>query len=100
MVIRAEWVDVSSGHPHGIDYALILNDERGQRLLGFDNAHAYDGAPPGEPFDHEHRPNAPGRTFRYQFISAGQLITDFFKRCETHCESQGVKFEFDVEEES
>lgn len=92
IVIRAEWVDPSAGRPHGVSYALILQDEDQQRLLGFDNSHGYDGAKEDEPFDHEHRPNATGRTFRYNFASAGQLITDFFARCEAYCRSHGVEF--------
>jgi hypothetical protein len=96
VVIRAEWVDVSAGRPHGLSYALILQDEKKERLLGFDNSHAPDGAAEDEVFDHEHRPNAVGRTFPYRFTSAGQLITDFFNRCQAHCVRNGVKFEFDV----
>jgi hypothetical protein len=99
MVIRAEWIDASPGRPHGVDYALLLQDDRGVRLLGFDNAHGYDGAAEDQPFDHEHRSGAPGQTFEYKFISAGQLITDFFERCETYCRSQGVAFEIEFEAE-
>jgi hypothetical protein len=95
VVIRAEWVDVSNGRPHGLSYALILQDENRERLLGFDNSHAPDGAGEGEPFDHEHRPNAAGRTFPYKFVSAGQLMSDFFGRCEAYCVRQGVNFEFE-----
>lgn len=98
IVIRAEWIDVSVGRPHGCSYALILQDEHQDRLLGFDNSHAYDSAPDGEPFDHEHRPNAVGRTFPYKFKSGDQLITDFFARCETYCKSRDVAFDFVVED--
>jgi Family of unknown function (DUF6516) len=98
VVIRAEWVDVSAGRPHGLSYALILQDEEKERLLGFDNSHAPDGGADGDPFDHEHRASAPGQTFPYKFISAGQLISDFFDRCGAYCALQGVKFEFDVED--
>lgn len=92
IMIRAEWVDASLGRPHGLSYALILHDEHGHRLLGFDNSHAADGAAEDEPYDHEHRANAAGRTFAYRFISASQLITDFFGRCEEYCTGQGVEF--------
>ncbi len=94
VVIRAEWVDMSPGRPQGLSYALILQDEQEQRLLGFDNSHAADGAQDGEPFDHEHRANAVGRTFPYRFTSASQLIADFFDRCSAYCERQGVEFSF------
>jgi hypothetical protein len=32
-------VPVSSEKPHGLDYSLTLHDDRGARLLGYDNAH-------------------------------------------------------------
>jgi hypothetical protein len=99
VVIRAEWTDVSAGRPHGLSYALILQDEKEERLLGFDNSHLPDGAIEG-PFDHEHRPNAVGPAFPYKFISAGQLTSDFFDRCKAYCNRKGVKFEFDVEDVS
>jgi len=97
VVIRAQWDDVSTGRPHGLSYALILQDENKERVLGFDNSHAADGAAEGEAFDHEHRPTGVGRTFPYKFTSAGQLISDFFDRCGTYCVQRGVPFEFDVE---
>ena len=94
VVIRAEWVDVSPGRPHGLSYALLLQDKQGHRLLGFDNAHAADDAGETEPFDHEHRANSVGRTFPYKFTSAAVLVKDFFDRCEAHCSREGVQFEF------
>ncbi|MSQ70013.1 MAG: hypothetical protein EXR27_01825 [Betaproteobacteria bacterium] len=33
-------VSVTAQRPHGLIYSLTLHDERGARLLGFDNAHA------------------------------------------------------------
>jgi Family of unknown function (DUF6516) len=90
---RAEWIDVSAGRPHGLSYGLLLNDEDGNRLLGFDNSHAADGVE-DQPFDHEHRADAPGRTFSYKFISAAQIKTDFFDRVERYCAQEGVPFEF------
>lgn len=94
MVIRAEWVDVSPGRPHGLSYAAILEDDQGCRLLGIDNSHAYDGAKAEEPFDHEHHPSMPGRTIQYRFTTAAQLIGDFWDRCEAHCDRCGVDFAF------
>ena len=32
-------VTVSEARPHGLDYTLSLHDARGERLVGFDNAH-------------------------------------------------------------
>jgi hypothetical protein len=100
VMIRAEMRDATPGRPYGISYALILQDEGGQRLLGFDNSHGLDGASANEPFDHEHRAGVAGRAFSYKFTSAGQLVTDFFARCEAYCDEKGVKFEFVVEDVS
>jgi hypothetical protein len=38
IMIRADWTDASPGRPHGLSYALILQDQCGYRLLGFDLA--------------------------------------------------------------
>lgn len=94
VVIRADWVDVTEQQPHGIDYAIILQDERGERLFGFDNAHAFDGAGFEDRWDHEHKPGRTGQRFRYDFGSASQLITDFFDRVKDYCATRGVPFEF------
>jgi hypothetical protein len=93
IIIRAEWVDVTVNRPHGISYALVLKDASQDRILGFDNSHGVDGAGENEPFDHEHRPNAIGRQFRYEFVSAWQLVTDFFDRCEKYCRQHDIPFE-------
>lgn len=94
VVIRAGWVDQTPQQPHALDYALILQDERGHRIFGFDNAHAFDGASQGDCWDHEHRPGATGQRFRYDFVSASQLITDFFEKLEVYCAVCGVPSEF------
>ena len=94
VVIRADWVDETPQQPHGIDYAMILQDERGHRLFGFDNAHAFDGANEEERWDHEHRPGLTGQRFRYDFISASQSITNFFEKLEAYCAASGVSSDF------
>lgn len=94
LVIRAEWCDATPGKPHGVDYAFNLMDENGQRILGFDNSHAYDRAPPGAPFDHEHRAGYPGRNFPYEFSDAWTLLADFFQRVDALCTQRGIPFEF------
>jgi hypothetical protein len=98
VVIRAEWCDITTGRPYGLSYALILQDERGQRLLGFDNSHGYDGAGDDDPFDHEHRFGSVGQRFRYDFKSPGELLTDFFDRVQRVCEVKNVPFEFEERE--
>jgi hypothetical protein len=95
LVIRAEWCDETPGKLHGLSYGLILQDAHEHRILGFDNSHAFDGANPGEPFDHEHKPGKVGQRFRYDFISAGQLFEDFWTRVELFCASKGVAFEIE-----
>lgn len=98
LVIRAEFCDPIAGRPHGLSYAMILNDERGNRILGLDNSHAFDGADPEDPFDHEHLPGKAGQRFRYDYTSAGQLLNDFFDRVEAYCASKDVPF--DVEDDT
>jgi hypothetical protein len=98
VVIRADWVDVSAGCPQGLSYGLLLQDEQGNRLLGFDNSHLADGADDDQPFDHQHRANATGRTFPYKFTSAAQIKTDFFDGVEKYCRQEGVPFEFILED--
>lgn len=82
--IRAELRDCNETRPHGLDYGLILMDPKKDRLLGFDNRHPYDGAPPQTPYDHEHRYGCVGRTFAYDFRSGAVLINDFFDRVDRY----------------
>ena|SRR5579871_3465084 len=95
LVIRAEWCDETPGRPRGLSYGLLLQDENEHRILGFDNAHAFDGAKPDEPFDHEHKPGKEGQCFRYDFSSAGQLFKDFWARVAEFCGVKDVAFEIE-----
>lgn len=98
VIKRAGWVDPTPQRPHGLSYALMLQDKMGTRILGFDNSHAYDGASPEAPWDHEHRPRLVGQALRYEFQSAGALITDFFGRLERYATAANVSCEFvDIE---
>lgn len=97
VVVRAEWVDRTVNRPHGVGYALILQDTSKNRLLGFDNSHGYDGADRDQPFDHEHRIGRLGQRFRYDFVTAGQLIRDFTERCLACCKQFHIDFMFDDE---
>lgn len=99
VVIRADWTDVTEHQPHGIDYALILQNERGERIFGFDNSHSFDGADEQDPWDHEHKVGRVGQRFRYDFVSASQLITHFFEQFEDYCAVQGVSSAFTVEDD-
>lgn len=94
VVIRAEWTDQTLQRPHGLSYALILQDEGGIRLLGFDNSHGFDGALEQDPYDHEHPAGFVGQRVRYDFQSASVLISDFFDRVGRYCALRGQPFEF------
>lgn len=69
--------------PHGIRYSLTLHSPKGERILGYDNAHAVKEkgkkyAVKRMAFDHRHRfTDDPGVV--YEFISADQLLLDFFE---------------------
>ncbi len=97
LVISARLVDQSDVCPHGLDYALVLQDENKQRVLGFDNSHGYDGAAADAPFDHEHPASNVNKRLPYAFSSVGHLITDFFERCEAYCKEHGIPFELQPE---
>jgi len=67
--------------PHGLDYSLTLHDSTGERLLGFDNAHAVQesigpGARTRIEYDHKHK----GKRVRfYEYSDAASLLEDFWK---------------------
>lgn len=69
--------------PHGIAYSLTLHNPSGQRILGFDNAHAPKNAKRRKysgrcvEYDHEHR-YLSDIAKPYEFVDAYQLMTDFF----------------------
>jgi hypothetical protein len=73
-------VPVTPQKPHGLDYSFSLHDGDGQRLLGFDNAHAIEeGSGPGTrtriEYDHLHK----GKRVRfYDYQDALTLLTDFW----------------------
>lgn len=81
--IKAWRVDANDDIPHGIRYSLTLHKPTGERILGYDNAHA---VPPGNqfkyagrklPYDHKHR-HAKDVGVPYHFEDAYQLMSDFF----------------------
>ncbi len=75
---------VSTERPHGLNYSLTLHDEDGERLLGFDNAHAVrEGSGPGArtriEYDHKHS----GERVRfYAYADAVTLLADFWTEVE------------------
>jgi hypothetical protein len=81
--LEAWRVETSDQIPHGIRYSLTLHEPYGNRILGYDNAHAV--KPPGKfkyagrimAFDHRHR-HASDKGVPYEFKDAAQLLEDFF----------------------
>jgi hypothetical protein len=68
--------------PHGIRYSLTLHDRYGTRMLGFDNAHRIPckgGRHIARRLDYDHRHrHSRDRGVPYIFVSAYQLLADFF----------------------
>ena len=67
--------------PHGINYSLTLHGPDGQRLVGFDNAHAVQptSGPSGRRrrrHDHRHRR---GAVRPYVYEDAATLLADFWR---------------------
>jgi hypothetical protein len=70
--------------PHGIRFSLTLHDPYGQRILGYDNAHAVVDRKKNRfmarrvEYDHKHS-NLHDEGSPYEFVDAYQLLEDFFK---------------------
>ena len=90
-------IGVSVAVPHGVRYSFTMHNPAGDRVLGFDNAHGVPHmgsrfiAPPVEA-DHWHRDESDeGRP--YAFVSADQLIVDFFAAVDVKLAALGLLFE-------
>lgn len=85
-------VPASTEKPHGLDYSLTLHGPDGDRLVGFDNAHAVrtsagPGGRGGPARDHKHRL----RTIRpYDYRDATTLLTDFWAEVESVLNEKGI----------
>jgi len=68
-------VEPNAERPHGLRYSLTLHGPTGERLVGFDNAHAaWDSKTPAR--DHRHR----FRSIRpYDYVDAAELMADFWR---------------------
>jgi hypothetical protein len=81
---EARQVPVTKEKPHGLDYSITLHGGNGQRILGFDNAHAIrEGSGPGTKtrieYDHTHL----GERVRfYNYKDAATLLADFWKEAD------------------
>lgn len=81
--IEAYKVEPTPEIPHGIRYSLTLHEPYGNRVLGYDNAHAvklpkkFKYAGRRLTYDHKHR-HASDKGVPYEFMSPYALLTDFF----------------------
>ncbi len=83
-------VPSSPERPHGLSYSLTLHDEKGVRLMGFDNAHAAParrGHGKRVPHDHRHRFEA---TRSYEYRDAASLLADFWTEVISVLTERGV----------
>jgi hypothetical protein len=95
----AHWVKVvvkqvapSPERPHGISYSLTLHAANGERLVGYDNAHAITiGSGPGRRASaaHDHR-RRHGRTTPYAFSDAATLVQDFWNDVDAVLRERGA----------
>jgi len=73
--------------PHGLDYSLTLHGPKGERLVGFDNAHPVAKQKRGELQDHRHRI----RTVKpYEYRDAATLMADFWTDVDAVLKERGV----------
>ncbi len=78
---RVTRVPVTREKPHGLDYS------NGERLVGFDNAHAVGRRKRRAPHDHRHRL----RVVRpYEYQDAATLLADFWATVDVMLRERGV----------
>lgn len=85
-------VPPSPERPHGISYSLTLHAVNGERLVGFDNAHAAAvGSGPSRrtPTTHDHR-HRRGATKPYDYQDAATLLRDFWSEVDAVLREKGV----------
>jgi hypothetical protein len=86
-------VEPSSERPHGLSYSLTLHAADGERLVGFDNAHAiHSGSGPSRrasvTYDHRNRRHRDARP--YEFQDAAALLRDFWTEVDALLKKEGV----------
>ena len=78
--------------PRGLKYSLTVHDPRGERIAGFDNAHAVPATkgPGGKrlEYDHKHRLK---NVRPYDYSNAAALLEDFWNLAEAVLKEEGVK---------
>jgi hypothetical protein len=85
-------VPSTEAKPHGLDYSLTLHGPNGERLVGFDNAHAVTtGSGPGRrtgpAFDHKHRLRT---VLPYDYRDAAALLEDFWTEVDAVLREKGL----------
>ena len=92
--IRDQRVNATRRRPHGLSYSFTLHAPDGERLIGFDNAHAVSAT--GSRFkkrphagDHWHRTER-DRGQPYEFKDVETLIDDFFDAVERVLQERGI----------
>lgn len=83
--------------PHGIRYSLTLHDRFGERLMGFDNAHAIKSRKRGKyqgrkTYDHRHR-HSTDKGIPYEFVDGHQLLKDFWLEVDITLRALGLEEE-------
>lgn len=85
-------VPPTPGRPHGLSYSLTLLGPGGERIVGYDNAHALalkSGVKTRRTarFDHRHRR---GKVEPYEFTDAVTLLEDFWRDVEDVLREEGI----------
>ena len=74
--IEAKKVEKDQAKPHGIKYSLTLHTSKGNRVLGYDNAHSVSSKPSIKAHDHTHKSS---KIVHYAYKDAEKLLIDFWK---------------------
>jgi hypothetical protein len=81
-------VPATAEKPHGLDYSLTPHGSKGERLVGFDNAHAVGKQKRGDAQDHRHRL----RTIKpYEYSDAATLLADFWTEVDAVLKERGIQ---------
>ena len=85
-------VKASPERPHGLNYSLTLHTADGERLIGFDNAHAVSekrGVSRIKSATHDHQHAL--RTIKsYEYADAATLLSDFWKEVDSILKQKGI----------
>lgn len=76
---EAKRVRESGNRPQGIKYSLTLHNDKGERVIGFDNAHKIPGKGEYTTYDHKHHVRRGSRIKEYHYGTAGKLMEDFWQ---------------------